>query len=885
MRTHVLGPRGDLASTAPTPRKVALTALILMACHACSTAAVGDGKEPDERGAAAAPVISPGSSASNASITATVSCPSTGSFSHLTTDGSTPTTSSPQSSTATFTSSGTLSAICAGAGYAASPVASATYTINRVPTAAPPTITPGTSASTSAITATVTCSSAGTVPYLTTDGSTPTTSSTQRASATFTTSGTLKAICAGGAFSPSSVTSATYTIVASATVTHGFAIPVAHPRIWFTPERIAAARTWWASHSFRPLSFADVAFAHVASGGAVSCRADVFGDGSAIDYALSNPVSKGQDAMRYYGEDVILIYDWCHDELQAPELAETKAKIEADTRTWMTEYMNASWGGPRMYHNNYHWGTLRNQVEWAIATYYEYTADAETYLDDALDERWTDHFLAEMPTVSVGGVFQEGSEYGRYLPYYAAIPFTTVQLGGRDIWAESTFFKSAVLHTIYSTLPAKTTSTLLGTDAFEAFPFADTQFWRYGASALTRVWRDEPGSYTGDWMQLMAYHWSDIDIGKYAQQWVNMLGMGPIVSRWVQAASAPVTPLAFDGLPLDYYAPGMGFFYARKAWDTSSTVVHLQLRAAGGGAADHNHMDYGNWQMWRGGRWMTRESGDWGTFDGSEMIAAYGGSGTLDAQFGVGHNVILINPDSRGCTVGTTCAKGGSGVWGAALEGRPTVTRMESRPGYAFAVTDLTPAYRTDDGRFDNPAAKNVVREFIFVRDLEALVVFDRLEANPLGSVPASSIKKVFLAHCEAPWTMEDGQHSRCTNGPQAMRVTTLVPATTTRQGLDEGNHSGRVGQYRLEVTDSGSAQSYFLHVVQAKGTGDADLSPAVVDNGSSYTVTLDATHSLTLDKGMRSSGGSIIIGGTTTSLAAGVQPISFEDSGPVWGP
>src|SRR5512141_820966 len=120
MSIHLHGSWGGDASTASAPRKVALTALILVACHACSAASVGDGNGTHELGAAAAPVISPATSASSAPITATVSCPSTGSLPYLTTDGSTPTTSSSQSSTASFTRSGTLSARCAGGGFSPS---------------------------------------------------------------------------------------------------------------------------------------------------------------------------------------------------------------------------------------------------------------------------------------------------------------------------------------------------------------------------------------------------------------------------------------------------------------------------------------------------------------------------------------------------------------------------------------------------------------------------------------------------------------------------------------------------------------------------------------------------------------------------------------------
>ncbi|TMA86602.1 MAG: hypothetical protein E6J63_16280, partial [Deltaproteobacteria bacterium] len=84
------------------------------------------------------------------------------------------------------------------------------------PLAATPSITPGTSSSSSSVNATIACPSTGTLPYRTTDGSAPTTSATQSSTATFSSSGTLKAICAGGGYAPSAITSATYTITIAA---------------------------------------------------------------------------------------------------------------------------------------------------------------------------------------------------------------------------------------------------------------------------------------------------------------------------------------------------------------------------------------------------------------------------------------------------------------------------------------------------------------------------------------------------------------------------------------------------------------------------------------------------------------------------------------------
>lgn len=757
-------------------------------------------------------------------------------------------------------------------------------TTATIPAAAAPTITPGTKPSSSPIPVTVTCSSAGTIPYLTTDGSTPTTASTQSGSTTFKTSGTIEAICAGGGYSASPAASATYAIVSGGTITHGLAIPVDHPRIWFTPERLAMARSWWKTHSFTPIAaggyyFFEAAFAHLASNGALSCRT-VYPDDktSAIAFALTNPATAGQDEARWYGDLVIAIYDWCYDELTDKE----KTQLQSDINSWITANMNASWGDPSMFLDNYFWGFMRNEIDWGIASYYENTAKAETFLDDALNVRWTNSFVPSVKTTSAGGVFQEGNQYGRYIAYYSTMPFTTARLDGRDLYGESTFFKSAVLALIYGTTPALTTSTLLGTTGYEVFPFGDDQFWRDGNSALSRMWGDSPGSELGDWMQLMALEWPSTNISRYAQQWVNMVGIGPHVDYYLQPFQGGTTPLAFSNLPLDYYASGIKFFYARKAWDTSSAVLHLQLGAPAPPAAlAHQHADCGNWQMWRGGRWLSRESNSY-----SENVAGYGGSGSVDGMNGPAHNVVLINPDSQGCSADKTCVAGGGGATYEDYNTMPSVTRLETQPGYAYAVSDLSGTYRNNvvdpkNTQQDNPGAKTVIREFVFMRDLETLVIFDRLEANAVGAVPAASIKKTFLAHCEVPWTMDDGQHSTCTNGPQALRLTTLVPAASTRKSITEGDPG--VGQYRLEVTDAGSAQSYFLHVLQARAAAGANLSPSVTDNGSSYTVTLDGTHSLVFKKGMNSNGGSMTISGNTTNFRTDVQSISYDDSGPVW--
>ena len=90
---------------------------------------LGHGVDVCAGGVASAPVINPTTTTSSTPIDATITCPTADTIPYRTTDGGTPTTASTQSNTATFTSSGTLNAICAGGGYTGSAVSSATYTI------------------------------------------------------------------------------------------------------------------------------------------------------------------------------------------------------------------------------------------------------------------------------------------------------------------------------------------------------------------------------------------------------------------------------------------------------------------------------------------------------------------------------------------------------------------------------------------------------------------------------------------------------------------------------------------------------------------------------------------------------------------------------------
>ncbi len=186
-----------------------------LACLALLTGCGGNSTVSAPLQTTATPAIAPAGGTFTSAQSVTITDATAGASIYYTTDGTTPSSGSTKYTSAiSVASSETIKAIATAVGENNSTVASETFTINiTTPTAATPVISPAGGTFTAAQSVTITDSTANSVIYYTSDGSTPTTSSTKYTAAiSVSTSETINAIAAASGYNNSSVASAVFTI-------------------------------------------------------------------------------------------------------------------------------------------------------------------------------------------------------------------------------------------------------------------------------------------------------------------------------------------------------------------------------------------------------------------------------------------------------------------------------------------------------------------------------------------------------------------------------------------------------------------------------------------------------------------------------------------------
>jgi immunoglobulin I-set domain protein len=681
----------------------------------------------------------------------------------------------------------------------------------------------------------------------------------------------------------------------------GINIPTGHPRLFWNAARVTTAQAWVKSTSYaglttspRPLDDYDVAFTCFIMNVSGACTQAIT-DAVSFSPSSANGAGTGDDNMRALGEQKILIRDWLYPGCGKPScLASGQVTtFDANWSVWQSnqDAPSQTWGNVGMPASNYFCGQFRNDLDFGIASYIDNTNAAANLKYGAVN-RWNDLLSFVSPTgTGKNGTFgnglysqEGGGEYGRYCLNYYAVALTSSALLGRDLWNETTAFKSGVLQTIYNTMLVPTTSR----NIWDGFTWADDENWVNGTGCgyLSHNGPDGHGGcgmssqYYGDFMQAAATEYNATNIGKYARQWISTVN--PAIGPLFKSVDSGGTALAFSNLPLDYYAPGAQYMYLHDTWASTGTTMLWQMGLNQGAnpsptlaiGTGHWHIDAGTFQASRKGVNIIRE-----TMGYSETVAGYNGAGTTSAGGGLAHNVPLVG--------------GQAGVIAQEYSDGPgIVKRLEARPNYAFAADDLTLTYQNNVVDSGNPSRENsfavsVVREYYYFRAINTLVILDRLETD------TAARSTTFVSHCETSPTVTSAT-VKCIDGTQEALYTALLPAAPAIKIVSENANGADAAawQYRIEANNSnpGNVVSYNIYTIQlGDASGFTALTPGIVDStpgsplSGTFTITLDANNSLLLNKGIASTGGTIKAAGSTSALATAVQGMTIADSGPVW--
>jgi hypothetical protein len=650
-------------------------------------------------------------------------------------------------------------------------------------------------------------------------------------------------------------------------------IPTAHPRIWFDADRLSRARAYYGRRPFTPATTIrsadeaiDNALHGLITGQSASCR-------RAIDWAKTITFTLdgvASDGARWYGEAVFMTYDWCFARMTSAE----QTLLRDRWNTYIQALNDKPWGGIGMEGNNYYTGYFRNTILWAIASYHENRTRAEAFLTYALDTRWATSLKPYFNAGAKGGAPSEGSAYGRRTFGYLTAPFATLGLLGRDIWNETPYFLETIFWSIYSTTPGPTRVAVEGggtANLYETFSFNEDERWRIrDASYNTGV------TSLGSYLAPLIERFRTQPAAGYARAFMDQTG-ARIENKFIEYVNADsvaaVQPRALSTLPLDYVASGLRTLYTKNRWSPAATAVNVSYGPALN--AGHMHRDAGSFQIWRGGEFLSRESVGY-----AENIPGYANGAAVDVESPVAHNTLLY-------------AGKGSNV---RYRAPSTLLRLHSMPKGLYAAADLTSMYDVPadwqhrEAEVGNPAAGRTIRETLFIRPLETLVVFDRMESG--GNDP--NVTKTFVMHFGAQPTAS-GNSLSLVRGSQKIKLTTAVPASTTRRIVDErAGGAYAAGQIRAEIETRGQVVSHFLNVIAASGSSEADVAVNVVETSTQYKLTLThptkGTAVVTFNKGIESRGGSFgyaASGVPTTAMAlrSSVQPMTVTASGPVWGP
>ncbi len=674
-------------------------------------------------------------------------------------------------------------------------------------------------------------------------------------------------------------------------------VPESHPRLFFSDETLAKAKEWYSSHPYTPRTGAytiyqgsravDAALFYLLTDGLEpeeerknAARNAIGWAEMALEEMVGVNFSDGTcNECRWYMEYTLLILDWCDSELTEAEHHTFYSSLSELIPMWN----EADWGGPDHPRSNFNHGYWRQSITFALLIYHENKPLAMELLDDAINERFG-VFKEYAKAGGVSGIPTEGASYNyTMLSYQILVAGISMANAGYDYVRETPFFEKAYIHTIYNTTPDKA---FVGPNATHSswlpFPYGDA-----GAFMNTNDWDEALGEGYANAMLAAALLWKgEGKLPEYYRGWVERHGffehnIPPL--KFIESVTYDLPQADVTELSTDYFAPGGGhtpYGYARTSWETDATAISVQLGKAPEGGHEHN--DAGTFTIAKGNRFLIIPPSGRG-FGSGWKVPDYDNIGSVDVQNSISKNTILFGKEgsvSRGHTI-------------------DSVDRLMTHPDFFYAANDITPTYLNFDNltdiRFNNEHIENFVRETLFIRPLETLVVFDRTE-----SLEGQDLTKTSLLHVQGEPTQISERRYSTVNGDYEAVIDIVLPENLNIKVIDETtvsdcdwcNARSLDTPFRLQMENTNEKSAYFLNVIQAKTVDESRLERHIQETENTYLLTLSHPTKgfavIEFQKGQVSTGGRFgydanSIPTELMSLPEEAQYIDVTNDGPVW--
>ena len=449
-----------------------------------------------------------------------------------------------------------------------------------------------------------------------------------------------------------------------------------------------------------------------------------------------------------------LHYDWCYDQL-SPEHRKTVSE-------WLKEAASWAWvrSGAPIAHND---GGARQCLlgSAALALLGDDPEGAELFRRS--HQNFTRNLLPWLNDGGQGGRSGDGGEYeGLHAFYIVRYAWMSQTATGEDVFSESPFFFNRLNHILFGWYPRPLVER---NGAFSMRQYyspsgdhirmgyvGDTQPYQ-SAAALCARYRSTPEAQAVRWLA-----------GQWPTAWMQYTLRWAVLGDFENIPATPPRELAF----LDR---GCNTAYLRSDWSDDATWILFENAPY---VSAHGSLDSGTFEIFKGDILAART----GNLDHANV----GASHTMNYLHRTiaGNCLLILDPEEKwkGFLGGAEGSQDGGGQrtnfpLGSSPDAetylayrdiyqRGRITGFKQDAQWAYAAADLTPAYnnpRIHGGKLNRPKVKSVRREMLYLRNLDSVVVFDRISALE------PEFRKTWLLHSLGDLDVLDGKETKVDDG------------------------------------------------------------------------------------------------------------------------